>query len=142
LGLLSTIFVSSSEDSIHMRWKLLIITSLLAALIGALPLLLGFHFGIFGSFPTTWSVLLINLNPRVLLSLLLPIAAITYATVFVYRHTARRRVLQASITALLAVLLTSAALNFGVMFLSNFSSPKAASNQTLHIIVLLKGSTL
>jgi hypothetical protein len=39
-------------------------------------------------------------------TLLLPIAAITYASIFVYRHTARRRRLQAMLTALLAIFLT------------------------------------
>ncbi|HEX8116857.1 MAG TPA: hypothetical protein VF521_06265, partial [Pyrinomonadaceae bacterium] len=44
------------------------------------------------------------------LSLLLPLAAIVYAAVFVYRHTARRRQVQAAATALLASILTLAAL--------------------------------
>jgi small-conductance mechanosensitive channel len=38
--------------------------------------------------------------------LVLPIAAIVFASVFVYRHTARRRTLQAFMTAVLATLLT------------------------------------
>jgi len=37
---------------------------------------------------------------------LLPAAAITIASIFVYRHTARRRKLQAFLTALISLLLT------------------------------------
>jgi hypothetical protein len=44
------------------------------------------------------------------LSLLAPLGAITFAAVFVYRHTPRRRQLQAAATALLASLITLAAL--------------------------------
>jgi uncharacterized membrane protein len=39
-------------------------------------------------------------------SILLPIAAIIFAAIFVYRHTAKRRKLQAFITAILATILT------------------------------------
>ena len=39
-------------------------------------------------------------------TLLLPIASIIFASIFVYRHTARRRKLQALITAVLATILT------------------------------------
>ena len=83
-----------------MRWKLLLIASLLATIVGA------------GS-----TIVLVysltrpaeNLSRPSLLAfgaLLLPIAAITYASIFVYRHTARRRRLQAMLTALLACTLT------------------------------------
>jgi len=41
-------------------------------------------------------------------TLLLPVLAIIFASIFVYRHTARRRRLQAFLTALLATLLTLA----------------------------------
>jgi hypothetical protein len=46
--------------------------------------------------------------PGVLMAstLLLPIAAISFASIFVYRHTARRRKLQAFLTAIVATLLT------------------------------------
>jgi hypothetical protein len=39
-------------------------------------------------------------------ALLVPIAAVAAASIFVYRHTARRRRLQAMLTALLASILT------------------------------------
>ena len=86
-----------------MRWKLLIAASLLAAAAGAgvcyaaarylLPLA--------GPTPSGWASAL---------PLLAPLGAVTYAAVFVYRHTARRRALQAAATALLASLLALAAL--------------------------------
>jgi len=47
-------------------------------------------------------------NPGLLVTstLLLPIATIAFASFFVYRHTARRRKLQAFLTAIIAILLT------------------------------------
>jgi hypothetical protein len=47
------------------------------------------------------------------LALVAPVACVVYASVFVYRHTARRRTLQAAATALLASLLTLTALLLG-----------------------------
>jgi uncharacterized membrane protein len=82
-----------------MRLKLVIIASVLAAVVGAgssIALVLG--------------VFAVNSlsNPGLLAAstFLLPIATIAFASVFVYRHTARRRKLQAFLTALLATLLT------------------------------------
>src|SRR5688572_12685829 len=82
-----------------MRLKLVIIASLLAAVVGAgasIALVLG--------------VLAVESlsSPGLLATstLLLPIAAIVFASIFVYRHTAKRRKLQAFLTALLATLLT------------------------------------
>lgn len=87
-----------------MRWKLLIAASLLAAAASA------------GAFYAARYFLLAPWGGReaplwaAALSLLLPLGAITFATVFVYRHTPRRRQFQAAATALLASLLTLAAL--------------------------------
>ncbi|HEX8150979.1 MAG TPA: hypothetical protein VF591_27590 [Pyrinomonadaceae bacterium] len=87
-----------------MRWKLLIAASLLAAAAGS------------GAFYAAWYFLLAPWGGREAplwaggLTLLAPLGAVTYAAVFVYRHTARRRQLQAAATALLASLLTLAAL--------------------------------
>jgi hypothetical protein len=81
------------------RWKLLIAASLVAALVGAGAYLLFARFlpaaspGV-ASPGAAWAVLL------------LPLGAVITASVFVYRHTARRRSLQAVVTALLASLLT------------------------------------
>ena len=87
-----------------MRWKLLIAASLLAAAVGA------------GAFYAAWHFLLAPWGGREAplwaagLSLPAPLGAITFAAVFVYRHTARRRHLQGAVTALLASILTLAAL--------------------------------
>lgn len=82
-----------------MRWKLLIIASVLAALVGAgagvaaLRLGLGGGRGVFSDWAAAST-------------LLLPLAATAYASIFVYRRTSRRRALQAAATALLSLLLT------------------------------------
>ncbi|MDQ3907739.1 MAG: hypothetical protein M3268_05280 [Acidobacteriota bacterium] len=87
-----------------MRWKLLVITSLAAAVVGA-GLCITLASFVFQTFlhpgPPLWL-------PAAML--VLPLASITYAAVFVYRHTARRRKLQAALTALISLVLTSAAL--------------------------------
>src|ERR1044072_3330150 len=83
-----------------MRWKLLLIASLLATLVGA-GATLGIVIGILGS-PARYTAP----DMAVLGTLLIPVAAITFASIFVYRHTARRRKLQAMATALLAIILT------------------------------------
>jgi hypothetical protein len=84
-----------------MRLKLVIAASLLAAFVGAgscIALVLG-----------VFSVKALS-NPGLLVSatLLLPIVTIVFASIFVYRHTARRRKLQAFLTAILAILVTIA----------------------------------
>ena len=83
-----------------MRLKLVIVTSLLAALVGAggsIAIILG----VFSSLRTLRAP-----GPWVLATLLLPILAILLASFFVYRHTARRRKLQAFLTAVLAIFLS------------------------------------
>lgn len=82
-----------------MRLKLVIAASLLAAVVGAgscIALVLG-----------VFSVKALS-SPGLLAAstLLLPILTIVVASIFVYRHTARRRKLQAFLTAILATLLT------------------------------------
>jgi len=88
-----------------MRLRLVIAASLLAAIVGAgscIALVLG-----------VFSLKALS-TPGLLLAstLLLPAAAIVFASIFVYRHTARRRKLQAFLTAILATLLTLALLVF------------------------------
>ncbi len=83
-----------------MRWKLLIAASLLAAAAGAGACYAAALFLTPASAPG-WAAALPWLAPA---------GAVTYAAVFVYRHTARRRALQAAATALLASLLTLTAL--------------------------------
>jgi len=82
-----------------MRLKLVVLASLLAAIVGAgscIALVLG-----------VFSVKALS-SPGLLVtsSLLLPLAAIIFAAIFVYRHTARRRRLQAFLTLVLATVLT------------------------------------
>lgn len=100
-----------------MRWKLLLIASLVATLVGAgAPL--GIVFGL--SDPDNR---LIEPNIFILSTLLIPVAAITAAGFFVYRHTARRRQIQAVMTVLLAMLLTLTVLIFGSILLSKPAPP-------------------
>ena len=92
------------ETEERLRWKLLIAASLLAAAAST------------GAFYAAWYYLLAPWGGRAaplwatLLTLLAPLGAITYAAVFVYRHTPRRRQLQAAATALLASIITLAVL--------------------------------
>jgi branched-subunit amino acid ABC-type transport system permease component len=95
-----------------LRWKLLIIAPLLAALVGACACAAAARLlsnpGGGGALPL-WAAAL---------ALVAPIACVVYASVFVYRHTARRRTLQAAATALLASMLTLAALLLGSLLAS------------------------
>jgi purine-cytosine permease-like protein len=95
-----------------MRWKLLLMASLVATLIGA-----GAPLGIVLGFPGLHE----RLNKPSLLifsTLLIPVAAITAASFFVYRHTARRRQIQAVLTVLLSTILTLGILLLGSILLS------------------------
>ena len=82
-----------------MRLKLVIAASVLAAVAGA-GSCLALGLGVFSLKALS--------NPGLLVTstLVLPIAAIAFAAIFVYRHTARRRKLQAFLTAIIAILLT------------------------------------
>ena len=87
-----------------MRWKLLIITSLSAALLSA--------GGIYAL--AYWMKAFmkpLSVQPYVLAGLIVILLVVTtLASIFVYRHTARRRKLQATLTAILSIILTLAAL--------------------------------
>jgi len=85
-----------------MRPKLVVGVSLLAALLGA-GSSIAIVFGLFSSLtPVTKPGLI------VLATFVLPLATIIFGSFFVYRHTARRRKLQAFATAMLATFLTLA----------------------------------
>jgi hypothetical protein len=104
-----------------MRLKLVFAASVLAALAGAgscIALVLG-----------VFSVKALS-SPGLLVAstLVLPIAAITFAAIFVYRHTARRRKLQALLTAIVATLLT---LTFFILA-SVLSARRIQPNLALH----------
>ncbi|HST53452.1 MAG TPA: hypothetical protein VLJ61_15680 [Pyrinomonadaceae bacterium] len=90
-----------------MRLKLLIVVSLLASAAGA-GICLAVAFFLLeparGRAVTGWLALA---------SFVAPLAAIIYAAFFLYRHTARRRALQAASAALLTLILTLAALLLG-----------------------------
>lgn len=83
-----------------MRLKLVLMSSLIAAVAGA-----GAATGIILS---VFSSLNSISRPGVLVvsTYLLPVVTILLASIFVYRHTARRRKLQAALTAILSILLT------------------------------------
>jgi hypothetical protein len=85
-----------------MRWKLLVLVSLVAALI-AVGLWSALAIALFGS-----ARVLAQSDWRLLCSLLIPLGVTSYAGVFVYRHTAKRRKLQALIAIVLVLLLTAA----------------------------------
>jgi len=83
-----------------MRLKLVLICSSIAAIVGA-GAAAAIILSVFSSLkPVTRPGLL------VVLTYLLPFTAILLASIFVYRHTARRRKLQAILTATLSILLT------------------------------------
>lgn len=88
-----------------MRWKLLIAASLLAFVVGtgACAFVVRIFAARGGALPV-WAAVL---------AFALPVACVVYAGIFVYRHTARRRTLQAAATVLLASALTLAALLLG-----------------------------
>jgi len=83
-----------------MRWKLVIISSLIAALV-ALGLWCAVAIGLFGS-----ASALARHDWLLLGSAALPLLVAAFGAVFVYRHTAKRRKLQATITSLLVLFLT------------------------------------
>lgn len=106
-----------------MRWKLLLITPFVAALLGA-----GASLGLLYSRGVEPASLIAAPRLLALAALALPVGVMTYATIFVYRHTARRRVLQATATALLSIILTLAALYLGSLYF--FTRPTPAEPRT------------
>jgi ABC-type antimicrobial peptide transport system permease subunit len=97
-----------------LRWKLLIATSLVAALIGA-----GASYGLVyllyhvrRPYPPTLTLLIIVESVFLVMSII--------AGIFVYRHTARRRKVQVFITVLLCLLLSQAFLRLAVALVAPF----------------------
>ena len=88
----------------RMRLKLLVIAALLASLVGTCAVAAINYWLLDSPRP------LISFDLAALGALLVPALAIGGASFFVYRHTSRRRKLQAMATALLGLLLTLAAL--------------------------------
>ncbi len=85
-----------------MRLKLVFVSSLIAAVIGAGGVITIILF-VFSSLTP-----LMKPGAVVFSTFLLPLVATLIASIFVYRHTARRRKLQAALTALIALCLTVA----------------------------------
>ena len=83
-----------------MRWKLVVVTSLTAAVV-ACGLWSTLAIGIFGS-----ARAMARSDSILLGSLILPLSITTFASFFIYRHTARKRKTQAVITVLLAFMFT------------------------------------
>ena len=98
-----------------MRLKLILIAALLAAITGA-GASIAIILGAFASLKPLASPSLLVLS-----TFLLPVAAIVWATMFVYRHTARRRKLQAVLTATLGLLLTLGAFTSAALLTSRFA---------------------
>ena len=88
-----------TKEPARMRLKLVVIASLLAAVVGA-GSCIALVLGVFSRQALTRPGLLVAST------FLLPLATIIIAAIFVYRHTARRRRLQAFLTLVLATLLT------------------------------------
>jgi Na+/proline symporter len=80
-----------------MRWKLIIIAALVTTIIGA-----GLPFIIYNLLVSTDNFK--SYFPLMFL-FIIPIFTIVFSSIFVYRHTARRRSLQAMATALLSCIL-------------------------------------
>ncbi|MEO7970280.1 MAG: hypothetical protein ABI698_03200 [bacterium] len=87
-----------------MRLKLVFVSSLLAAIVGA--------GGAIAIILFTFSSLSLKPGAVVLSTFLLPLIATLIAAIFVYRHTARRRKLQAALTTIISLLLILAAFVF------------------------------
>lgn len=104
------------ETRPRLRWKLLIAASLLASLVGmvACVLVVRLLSARGGGVLPMWAALV---------ALAVPVGCVVYASIFVYRHTSRRRTLQAAATALLASILTLAALLLGSL-LTNVRAPE------------------
>jgi hypothetical protein len=89
-----------------LRWKLLIAASLLSAAAGVAA-----YYAAGYVLRSAWGPGLLP-DWAVALTFVPPLGAVTFAAIFVYRHTPRRRALQALLTALLALLLALAAFAF------------------------------
>ena len=84
-----------------MRWKLLVLVSFVAAIL-ALGLWSAITIAVFGS-----ARVLAQNDWFLLCSIVIPLVVTASASVFVYRHTSRRRKLQALIAAVLTLLLST-----------------------------------
>jgi Na+/H+-dicarboxylate symporter len=110
------------------RWKLLIITSLVAALLNAGGCL-ALVYWLRGSANPSGA------QPLLLVAVIIaPLVIYTLAGIFVYRHTARRRKLQAAATVLLSIILTLAALVVAQIFLNRPADGRRELPPTPHTV--------
>jgi hypothetical protein len=82
-----------------LRWKLLVITSLAATLVGACA-----NYGLMYALLDYSKHHPIYYRAFLLIEIV-PLAITVYSSIFVYRHTARRRKLQAALTGLASIIL-------------------------------------
>jgi cation transport ATPase len=116
--------VNARKRLVSMRWKLLVLVSFVAALL-ALGLWSALAIALFGS-----ARVLAQSDWRWLSSLIIPLGVTAYAGMFVYRHTAKRRKLQALIVTILVLLLTGASyLIASRIVVSRFSHPQTQEVQ-------------
>jgi uncharacterized membrane protein YfcA len=106
-----------------MRLKLVIIASLLAAIIGA-GATIAVVLALFSSLRPISSPDLV-----VAATFLLPAATCLMASIFVYRHTARRRKLQALLTAILSIVLSLATFIIASIITSRLNRLEPPSQQ-------------
>ncbi len=112
-----------------MRWKLLLIVSLIASIVGsgaAIAIIL-FLSGTASRLEPN-SIDLIALSP-----LIIPVAIVIVAGIFVYRHTARRRKLQAMATVLLSAILLLTLFFVSMMLLRKKEQPQPPTPQPVKI---------
>jgi len=105
-----------------MRWKLLLIASLVAAIISA-GTGLAITFGLLGSAKE-----ILTPSPLVAGVLLIPVLVIVLMSIFVYRHTSRRRGFQAIAAAVLALLLALAISAAGSILMAKRRPPLKSSS--------------
>ncbi|MEP6718530.1 MAG: hypothetical protein ABJB21_05270 [bacterium] len=101
-----------------MRLRLVFLCSLIAAVIGAGGAITIILFVFSSLTPLT------KPGALVFSTFLLPLVATLIASIFVYRHTARRRKLQAALTTLISLLLILAAFVLASVVTSRTSAPQ------------------
>ena len=109
-----------------MRLKLVFAASALAAIVGA-GSCAALVLGVFSATALSSPGLLVAST------LLLPAATIIFAAIFVYRHTAKRRKLQAFLTTLIATLLTLCIFIVASILSSRFSPIEPAQPAGPHV---------
>jgi hypothetical protein len=97
-----------------LRWKLLLIASLVAALLGA-----GGSYILFDVLRHFNVINLRSINAKLAFFELLPLIMSLGSGIFVYRHTARRRKFQAILTIILSLIVSQLLMYFAVPLLSS-----------------------